>query len=329
MKPLSIVRSPVFPAAVATLLVFVVGAATTPRFFTGQNLENLALQTSVVAIVAIGSGLTILTGEIDLSPGAQVSLLSMVLATVLTGFHLSVPIACALVLLGGLLLGMVNGVLVAWGRVPSFVETLATLSAFGGIALLFNNGSPIFNLPPSLQEIFYGSFLGLALPFWYTVVLFLLAYLFLTFTVSGRQIYAVGGNRAAAVLSGLKPNRIRFLAFALAGLAAGAGAILITARLGTGSPNLGNGLELAAITAAVVGGISLLGGRGGIFGALLGAVTISTVQNILNLNSVPTTWQNIALGIIIVLAVSLDAWKNEFSLLARFRFSTRRARVDS
>lgn len=325
MKVPTILRSPVVPAAAATLLVFVLGAITTPRFLTGQNMENLALQTSIVAIVAIGSGLTILSGEIDLSPGSQVSLLSMILATSLANFGWSVPAACVLVLVVGLVLGAVNGVLVTWGRVPSFVGTLGTLSVFAGMALLFNHGSPIFGLSSGLQEVFYGRFLRMPLPFLYTVALFLIAYLFLSYTVLGREIYAVGGNAVAASLSGLRPNRVRFLAFTFAGLAAGFGAILITARLASGSPNLGGGLELTAITAAVVGGISLSGGRGSIIGALLGAVTISSVQNILNLNAVPTTWQRIVLGVIIILAVSIDGWKNEFSLLARLRWGTKGA----
>jgi len=324
VKVLPILRSPVVPAAVATFLVFLLGVITTPRFLTGQNMENLTLQTSIVAIVAIGSGLTILSGEIDLSPGSQVSLLSMILATGLTSFGWSIPVACFVVLVLGAVLGAVNGVLVTWGRVPSFVGTLGTLSAFAGIALLFNHGSPIFGLSSEMQAVFYGKFLGMPLPLLYTVGLFLVAYLFLSYTVLGREIYAVGGNSVAASLSGLRPHRVRFLAFTFAGLAAGSGAILITARLGSGSPALGSGLELSAITAAVVGGISLSGGRGSIIGALLGAATISSVQNILNLNAVPTTWQSIVLGAIIILAVSIDGWRNEFSLLARWRWGTKR-----
>jgi ribose transport system permease protein len=301
------------PALLATVAVIVLGSVTTPRFFDINNFQNLIMQLAVVAILSMGAGLVILTGEIDLSVGSMVSLLSMVLATLVAQEHLPIAIVVPLVLLSGVVLGTVNGLLVTYLRVPSFVATLGTLGVYGGIALLFNGGSPITGLNSDVQDIFYGKLFVVPLPLIYMIVLIVLLRVFLVRTVPGRSVYAVGGNSLAASLSGLAPHRVRLLAFIVAGMLTGIAAVLFAGRLGAGSPNLGSGLELSAIAGAVVGGISLAGGRGDVLGALLGATTIVVVQNILNLNAVPPTWQSIVQGLIIIIAVSLDSWRGQFS----------------
>lgn len=297
------------PAAMATLAVFILGSLTTDRFFSTGNFRNLVLQLAVVAILALGSALIILTGEIDLSSGALVSLLSMVLATLIMPLGLPLPVGLGVVLFTGIFCGLLNGILVTYLRVPSFVATLGTLGIFQGIALLFNGGSPISGLGENVQTLFYGRVLGVQYPLFYMVIVLVSLRFFLIKTVTGRSIYAVGGNRTAASLTGLKSNQIRLIAFGISGLLTAMAAILFTARLAAGSPNLGNGLELSAIAAAVVGGISLAGGRGDVLGAIFGTITIVFVQNILNLNAVPPTWQSITQGLIIIAAVSVDSWR--------------------
>jgi ribose transport system permease protein len=293
----------------ATLAVFILGSLTTDRFFSTGNFRNLVLQLAVVAILALGSALIILTGEIDLSSGALVSLLSMVLATLIMPLGLPLPVGLGVVLITGIFCGLLNGILVTYLRVPSFVATLGTLGIFQGIALLFNGGSPISGLGENVQTLFYGRVLGVQYPLFYMVIVLVSLRFFLIKTVTGRSIYAVGGNRMAASLTGLKSNQIRLIAFGISGLLTAMAAILFTARLAAGSPNLGNGLELSAIAAAVVGGISLAGGRGDVLGAIFGTITIVFVQNILNLNAVPPTWQSITQGLIIIAAVSVDSWR--------------------
>jgi len=297
------------PAAMATLAVFILGSLTTDRFFSTGNFRNLVLQLAVVAILALGSALIILTGEIDLSSGALVSLLSMVLATLIMPLGLPLPVGLGVVLFTGIFCGLLNGILVTYLRVPSFVATLGTLGIFQGIALLFNGGSPISGLGENVQTLFYGRVLGVQYPLFYMVIVLVSLRFFLIKTVTGRSIYAVGGNRTAASLTGLKSNQVRLIAFGISGLLTAMAAILFTARLAAGSPNLGNGLELSAIAAAVVGGISLAGGRGDVLGAIFGTITIVFVQNILNLNAVPPTWQSITQGLIIIAAVSVDSWR--------------------
>jgi ribose transport system permease protein len=211
-------------------------------------------------------------------------------------------------------------VLTAYVRIPSFITTVAALSAFRGVAFMFNNGSPVFEMSPGLEPIFYGTIFGaVPLPLIYVIVLFAAAHWLMRWTRLGRSIYAVGGNASAAHLSGIGVKRTQFIAFTLAGLMAGVGAILMAARLNSGSPNYGVGLELQAIAAAVIGGASLAGGRGNVLATLLGALTITIVQNGLNLNAVPTSMQNVIIGVIILLAVGLDMWRGELGrILGRF-----------
>ncbi len=303
------VRSQLMGPLAALLLAVIVISLTTDRFLDAQNMINVSLQVSTVAIMAIGSTLVILTGGIDLSPGALVALISCALAIFAKNMGIPWPAAVLLVLLLGALAGAVNGFMSTYGRIPSFVVTLATMSIFRGLAFYITNGSPIFSVSPQLSQLFYGKLLGIPLPFYYVVVAYALAAFFLRYTAAGRSIYAVGGNESAARLSGIHVHRVRLLAFVLAGLMAAVAGVLLTARLDSGSPNYGVGMELQAIAAAVIGGASLVGGYGNIIATLFGALTVAFVQNGLNLNAVPTAWQNIILGLILALAVFVDMWR--------------------
>jgi len=307
----AILKSPVLAPLAAWLLVALVTAITTPHFLDAGNLSNLALQVSIVAVVAIGSTVVIIGGGIDLSPGSAIALLTMVFAIMVKFAGIPLPVAIVLVILAGAGLGAINGFLTAYLRIPSFITTVAALSAFRGVAFMFNNGSPVFSVDPNLETIFYGTLFGLPLPLYYLVALYTVAWFAMRYTRLGRSIYAIGGNAAAAMLSGLKVKRLQFLTFLIAGVAAALGAILMAARLNSGSPNYGVGLELSAIAAAVIGGASLVGGRGNIVNTAIGALTIVTVQNGLNLNAVPTSAQNVIIGAIIVIAVGIDMWRVE------------------
>jgi len=309
--------------ALALLVITTLVALTTDRFLNPGNLSNLALQVSIVALIAIGSTVVIITAGIDLSAGSMVALLTMILAEMLKFIGLPLPLAILLVLGCGLAFGLLNGVLTAYLRIPSFITTLAGLIAFRGLALMFNNGSPIFSLDPNLEPLFYGSLLGIPLPFYYLVFFYGLAAVLMNYSKLGREIYAIGGNPSAAKLSGINVRRVQTYAFAIAGFMTAVGAILMAARLNSGSPNYGQTLELQAIAAAVVGGASLAGGRGNVLATLIGSLTIVVVQNALNLNAVPTSVQNIVLGLIILAAVGVDMWRNELSrkITGLFAFS--------
>ncbi|RKP51860.1 ABC transporter permease [Pararobbsia silviterrae] len=311
MKTKSRLSSPLVGPLVALLLVSLLVALTTPRFLDLGNLSNLALQVSIVAIVAIGSTIVIVSGGIDLSPGSAIALMTMVFALMVRNWGVPLGVAIVLVLVLGIVLGGVCGFLSAYLRIPPFITTLAALSAYRGIAFAFNNGSPVFSVSSDLERLFYGTLFGIPLPLIYVVVLYGIAYAFLTYTAPGRSIYAVGGNVNAARLSGIHVRRTQLLAFLIAGLAAAIGAVLMSARLNSGSPNYGVGMELSAIAAAVIGGASLNGGRGHIVNTAFGAMTIVVVQNGLNLNAVPPSVQNVVIGVIIVAAVGVDMWRGE------------------
>jgi ribose transport system permease protein len=295
----------------AMVIVALLVALTTPRFLEAGNLSNLVLQVSIVALVGIGSTLVIFSGGIDLSPGSAIALLTMVFAVMVKLMGVDFWLALALTFALGAMLGAINGFVTAYLRIPSFITTLAALSAFKGLAFLFNSGSPVFQVSPLLEPIFYGRVLGLPLPLVYVALAFAAAHWLMRYARLGRCIYAVGGNPRAAHLSGIDVRRTQLLAFTIAGLVTAAGAILMAARLNSGSPNYGAGLELQAIAAAVIGGASLAGGRGHVLATLLGALTITIVQNGLNLNGVPSPLQSIIVGVIIVIAVGIDMWRVE------------------
>ncbi len=297
----------------AMVLVTLVVAATTNRFLDPGNLSNLALQVAIVALIGIGSTVVIFAGGIDLSSGSMVALLTMILATGIKSMGLPLGVALVAVLLIGTALGALNGILTAYLRIPSFIVTLSGLIAYRGLALMFNAGSPVFSLHPGLEPIFYGNILGIPLPFFYLLFFYAAATVMMINTRPGREIYAVGGNPAAAQLSGINVRRVQTMAFAIAGGMTAVGAVLMAARLNSGSPNYGQTLELQAIAAAVVGGASLAGGRGNILSTLVGALTIVIVQNALNLNAAPAAVQNVILGLIILIAVGVDMWRAEIA----------------
>jgi ribose transport system permease protein len=295
---------------VALLVVILIVSLASSRFFMAANLSNLSLQVSIVAIVAIGATLVILTGGIDLSPGSTVALVGCTLAILVKNMGLPLAVGILLVLLLGVLLGFINGFFSTYGKIPSFIVTLATMSIFRGLAFLITNGTPIFSVSPQLDPIFYGKLLNIPLPFYYVLVLYTITAIFLRNTIPGRSIYALGGNESAARLTGIRVNRIRMLAYVLAGLTAAIAGVLQTAWLNSGSPNYGSELGLESIAAAVIGGASLVGGYGSIFASLVGALIVAVVQNGLNLRAVPASWQEITIGGVIVLAVGLDMWRS-------------------
>ncbi len=288
-------------------------AMTTDRFLQPQNLVNISLQMAIVAIVAIGATIVILTAQIDLSPGSLVALVTVMTAGLIKNQGLPVVPAVVVMILLGSFLGLINGFFSNYGRIPSFILTLGTLSIFRGLAFLYTGGTPIFAVSPDLNAVFYSEFLGIPLPLLYVLVLYGAAGLYLRYSIGGRQFYAVGGNASAAGLSGIRVNWVRTKAFIIAGAMAAIGGVLMTARLDSGSPNYASGMELMAIAAAVIGGASLFGGQGSIVATLFGATTIVIIQNGLNLNGVSAAWQSIALGAIIAAAVGADMWRRELS----------------
>lgn len=280
-------------------------AAFVPDFAGVRNVRGLILSVSLVGMIATTMMLVLALREVDLSVGSIVALSGVVAATVIAGSG-SVWLGVLAGLGAGLAVGVFNGVVVAKLKVNSLIATLATMEIVRGLAFLTSQGEAV-SIP---QEQFYalgsGEFLGLNWPVWIMVACFVLFGLVLNFTVFGKNVLAIGGNPEAARLAGVPVTRVRIIVFALQGLVAGLAGIVLAARITSGQPNTSLGLELAVISACVLGGVSLSGGVASILGVLIGVLIMGAAQNALNLLDVPTFYQYVVRGGILLLAVIAD-----------------------
>ncbi|WP_419715126.1 ribose ABC transporter permease RbsC [Heyndrickxia oleronia] len=292
------------------IILVVIVSILNPSFLQPLNILNLLRQVAINALIAYGMTFVILTGGIDLSVGSILALSSALMAGMMvSGLDpiLAIIIGC---LLGGIM-GMVNGLLITKGKMAPFIATLATMTVFRGLTLVYTDGNPITGLSDSrLFQLFgRGYFLGIPVPAITMIIAFIILYIILQKTPFGRKTYAIGGNEKAALISGIKVPRVKIMIYSLAGLlSALAGAILIS-RLDSAQPTAGTSYELDAIAAVVLGGTSLSGGRGKIFGTLIGALIIGTLNNGLNLLGVSSFYQMVVKGIVILIAVLLDRKK--------------------
>jgi ribose transport system permease protein len=277
----------------------------TPFFATVDNLVNVAEQSTIVGTLAIGMTFVILTGGIDLSVGSVVALAGVVLALVLRAGH-GVPLAMLAAFATGLGAGAINGALVAFGRLPAFIATLGMMSVARGVALVLADGRPISGFPEALRALSTTRMAGVPVSVLVMLLLFALAHFVLHYTMLGRSTYAIGGNEEASRLAGIPVGRTKVIIYAIAGASAAATAVLLLARLNSAQPIAGIGYELDAIAAVVIGGTSLLGGAGSVTGTLIGALIMSVLRNGLNLLGVSSYVQQIAIGVVIVVAVLVD-----------------------
>jgi ribose transport system permease protein len=295
-------------AALVVLIIFFTIAS--PHFMQQSNLIGIGLATAVTGILAIGVTFVIITGGIDLSIGTVMTLSAVMTGVVVTNADLPLVIGIAVGIATGALMGLVNGLLIARLSIPPFIATLGTLNVARGLALILAELKPIyFNETPEFNEGAMGSIIpGVDLP--NVILVFvgcaIVASFVLGRTILGRYIYAIGSNEEAARLSGVRTVRWKASAYVISGLFAGIAGVVIAARLNSAQPAVGFGYELDAIAAAVIGGTSLSGGEGTIFGTFIGAFVISVLTNGLRLLSVPQEWQIVVTGCIVVLAVYLD-----------------------
>ena len=306
------------------VLVALIGSQVPETFFLPRNLLNIGLAVSIIGLAAVAQTLVMLSGGLDVAIGSTVGLTGVIVALAISEFE-RLPIlpmigtsdtfvmlvAVIVGLVFGTFLGFINGALITWGRLNPVIATLGTLSAFKGIAFVITNGSAVgvinreFNSIGSVQV--FGS---IPLPLIIMLFVSVLIYILLRFTDIGRNIYALGGNAAAARLSGISLNRYRLFIYALSGTIAGVAAIVLTARTNSGQPASGSqGLEFAAITAAVLGGTALSGGKGTVFGTLLAVVIIGTLNNGMILLGVQTFWQEVARGLLLIVATLIQVWR--------------------
>lgn len=298
------------------LLVMMLGfALAEPRILSPGNLLNVLSQASYLAIFATAQMVVILTRGFDLSLGMSVSVVSVFSALIMTGSFAGMPgmlyPAIGLAILGGLgagiAVGLFNGVCIGLLRVNPFIVTLGSLNICYGIASTISGGRPVFNVPREFSDLVYsGTLLGVPAPIVIAALVLAAIYLLLTRTVIGRAIYLIGSNPRAAHLAGLPSRRYLVYAYVVCSALVAVGALLLTARTGSGEPNLGGNLTLESIAAAVIGGTSLRGGTGGVHAALIGALFVTFLSNGMNLTQVDGYVQMIVLGCVIIAAIFLD-----------------------
>ena len=299
---------------IVLFLIIAIMTVASPVFLTPGNLLTVLLQTSYNAILAVGISFTILIGGIDLSIGSVLAFSSAIGALLLTqGWPLFAVLLLILAL--GTLLGFLNGLLVSYGRLQAFIATLGTMSLWRGLTLVITQARPIsIRKAPAADAFCFigsGSVLGVPVPVWIMVLVFLLAYVILRHLRIGRYLYAIGCNEEAALYSGIQTQKVKLFAFSISGLLASLAGIIVTARLSSATPTAGTAYEMDAIAAAVLGGVSMAGGKGNIRGIAVGALIIGILSNALNLLNIGSYYQGVVKGIVILIAVLLDRGESQ------------------
>lgn len=297
---------------VALIILIVFVSVLNPAFLQVNNLLNLMRQLIINGFIALGMTFVILTGGIDLSVGSTLALTSAIFAGLLQG---GMPtILAILISLGlGLVLGLLNGILITKGKLAPFIVTLATMTIFRGLTLVYMDGRPIAGPKDDFAFQFLGKGQFFGIPF--QVILFIITYLILwillTKTSYGRKIYAVGGNEKASFISGIKIDKIKILVYVISALMAVLSGLVLTSRLNSAQPTAGSAYEMDAIAAVVLGGTSMTGGSGSLTGTLIGILILGVLNNGLNLLGVSSFYQQIVKGVVILIAVLIDRKRNK------------------
>lgn len=298
---------------IALIALMIVVTIINPSFLRTDNLLNLLLQVTANGFIAFGMTFVILTGGIDLSVGAILALSSALTA----GFMVSgmpVWLAVILALIIGGLLGMVNGLFVAFGKLAPFIVTLATMTTYRGFTMVFTDGNPITKgLGDSFlfQYIGQGYLFGIPFPVILMIIVFVILYILLHKMAFGKSVYAIGGNEKAAYIAGVKLNKVKIIIYSISGMMAAISGLIVTSRLSSAQPGAGASYEMDAIAAVVLGGASLSGGKGRLVGTLIGALIIGVLNNGLTIIGVSAFWQQVVKGLVILIAVLLDRFKSK------------------
>ena len=299
-----------------TLVLIILGlgvvlSIASPNFLKTTNILNILRQVSINGILAIGMSLVCLTGGIDLSVGSIVAFAGILTAGMLNNTSLPIFVIALIAVAVGCIMGLINGYFVAYWGAPAFVVTLSMLTVGRGLTYIYCDGKPISKLPAEFLVIGKGSLLGLPIPTIVLLIVFIVFSVMLSKFKLGRYIYAVGGNPQAAMVSGINVKKILLLVYMFSGMCCGVAAVVLTARVSAGLATEGDGYELNAIAATVIGGTSLSGGTGKLWGTLLGALLLGMVNTGLDLLNVTSYYQQVVRGLIILGAILIDTRRNK------------------
>jgi len=289
-------------------ILFAVLALVVPDFMTSRNMQGLLLSVTLIGSIAVTMMFVLALGEVDLSVASIVAFSGVVASMLITATH-SVVFGVTVGVLAGGAVGLVNGVLVARYKINSLIVTLAMMEVVRGLAYIVSNGDAVMISEESFFDLGGGSFLGISYPIWSNIVGFIVFGFLLRKTVFGKNVLAVGGNSEAAALAGLPVTRIKVAVFVLQGLVTGFAGVMLASRMSLGDPKTSVGLELGVISACVLGGVSLTGGVATISGVLVGVLIMGSVQNAMSLMNVPTFYQYLIRGGILLLAVLFDHYR--------------------
>ena len=293
------------------VLLCIVLACITDAFLTSRNLFNVLRQISVNVFLACGMTMIIILGCIDLSVGSTIAVAGCLCAGFITNMEMPTLLAVFLAILAGGVIGLVNGLIVSKTTIPPFIVTLATMNIGRGIARVYTQNKTISISDPTFSFIGTGYVFGIPIHVIFIVLIVIVTGLILTRTQFGRHIYAVGGNKTAAVYSGINASRVTLVVFLLSGIFAGMAGILTASRTFTGQYSLGDGAEMDAITAVILGGTSMNGGVGTLTGTIIGCVIVGVLNNGMNLLGIDSSWQYIVQGVVVLLAVFIDFFKKK------------------
>jgi len=296
--------------------VATIRASSGSNFLKKENLLNVADQIAVIAIIAIGMTMVIITGGIDLSVGSLIALSAVIVTTLIASYMGAEDASTSSVVIAGVaaivicgILGVLSGVFTTYFNIPSFIVTLSMMLIASGIAYTISEGQSIYQIPESFVWLGRARVFGIPVSVLLMVALYFIANIIMTKTVFGRYVYAIGGNLEAAQLSGVPIKKITIIVFAICGLLAGVGGVILASQLNSGSPTYGTSYELYVIAAVVIGGTSLMGGEGKIWGTLIGAFVIGVIQNGMNLIGIESYLQKIILGLLILVALVIEKYK--------------------
>lgn len=294
-----------YGTTLALIIMCILLTFATSNFLTVENIVNVLRQVSINGILAIGMTFVVITGGIDLSVGSLLAFSGVIAASFVRGGY-SIWVSILLALVASLVLGFISGFFIAKRRIAPFIATLAMMTIARGLTYVYSDGKPISGLTQEFLNIGKGDFLKIPIPVWILMVVFLICYLILYHTTIGRYIYAVGGNEHAALVSGINVTRIKIFVYSVSGILSGLASVVLAARVSAGLPQAGTSYELDAIAAVVIGGTSLSGGKGRLWGTIIGVLIIGIINNGMDLLNVSSYYQQIVKGLIILGAVLLD-----------------------